>query len=97
MWFLKLVVQLFTLFYSLFFGVTNMDEWSESSLWWVLFYWIGYIIINLIVVYWRMGDSNYDMKSDINHAMKIAKKCPYCMKKLPSYFTGKCPNCTANL
>jgi hypothetical protein len=94
---IKLLVQIFTGFGLLIFGVKHMAEWSETSLWWVLFYWIGYIIVNIIVAIWRMQDPGYDVKSDMRHAFKIAKKCPYCMKKLPSYFTSKCPHCTADL
>jgi hypothetical protein len=97
MWVIKLLVQIVTGFGLLIFGVKHMDEWSDSSLWWVLFYWISYIIINIIVAIWRMQDPGYDAKSDIEHAFKIAKKCPCCMKKLPSYFTSKCPYCTADL
>lgn len=95
MWFLKLLTQLFTGFGLLFIGVVYID--SDWGIGWILFYWFLYVVINIIVVFWRMADPGYDAKSDVKHAFKIAKKCPHCMKKLPSYFTSKCPHCTADL
>ena len=95
MWFLKLLTQLFTGFGLLLIGVVYID--SDWGIVWILFYWVFYILINIIVILWRMADPDYDAESDIKHAFKIAKKCPHCMKKLPSYFTSKCPHCTADL
>ena len=95
MWALKLLTQLFTGFGLLFIGVIYID--SDWGLGWVLLYWILYIVINTVVVIWRMTDPDYDIKSDVKHSFKIAKKCPNCMKSLPSYFTSKCPHCTADL
>jgi hypothetical protein len=95
MGFIKLLIQLFTLFGLLLVGVINID--SSWGLGLVLLYWLFYIVINIVVAIWRMSDPDYDVKSDVKNAFKYAKKCPHCMSNLPSYFTSKCPHCTADL
>ena len=96
MWFIQILVQLFTGFVLLFYGVYCGDAYS-----WDLgsnaLYWFFYIIINIVVLLWRMAEPGYDAKADVEQAFRVAKKCRHCMKKLPSYFTSKCPHCTADL
>ena len=91
----KVMTQLFTLLVPIYIGVVYID--SDWSIGWTLFYWFLYVVINIIVVFWRMADPDYDAESDVKNAFAIAKTCPNCMKKLPSYLTSKCPQCTADL
>jgi hypothetical protein len=97
MYFLKLLLQIFTSFGGLLFGVSKMDDWCETSLGLVLLYWFVFIVVNFIVAVWRMQETGYNLKSDIRHGFKIVKKCPKCRNSLPSYFTNKCPYCIADL
>jgi hypothetical protein len=53
-------------------------------------------IIWIIAGFW-MFISMGGTKEDVNLGLRINKICPYCMKKLPSYLTTKCPHCTADL
>ena len=95
MWFIQVLIQLFTGFGLLFIGVIYIDiDWGWGL---IILYWILYIIINIVVLLWRIAEPDYDAKADVKQAFMIAKKCRYCMKKLPSYFTSKCPHCTADL
>ncbi len=98
MWFLRLLIQLFTSFGLLFIGIICID--SSWGLGLVILYWFCWIIINIAVILWGFYESDSsaeDIKNNIKLGWKIAKKCPYCMKNLPSYFTSKCPYCTADL
>ena len=64
----------------------------------LLFLPVGIIIVGFThVLIIRLSDDKYDVEKDVKNAFKIAKKCPYCMKSLPSYLTKKCPHCTADL
>ena len=96
MWFIQILVQLFTAFVLLFMGMKWGSEydWELGS---YALYWFFYIIINIVVLLWRMAEPGYDAKADVKQAFWVAKKCRYCMKKLPSYFTSKCPHCTSDL
>lgn len=94
-WFIKLTIQLISLFVLGYYGFVVMKEFKSLSL--IFLYWLFYIIINLITAGWRMMDNDYDAERDVKNAFKIVKKCPHCMKSLPSYFTSKCPHCTQDL
>jgi hypothetical protein len=93
---IKILIQLLTGFGLLYLGLKLGHEyrWSIGN---YAMYWLFYAIINIAVVIWRMTEPHYDAKADVKQAFKIAKKCPHCMKKLPSYFSSKCPHCTADL
>jgi hypothetical protein len=45
----------------------------------------------------KLTDKNYDLERDAKNTFKLMKKCPNCMKSLPSYATVKCPYCTSDL
>jgi len=45
----------------------------------------------------RLTDEDYDIEKGVKNGFRAAKRCPHCMKSLPSYFTTKCPHCTADL
>jgi hypothetical protein len=45
----------------------------------------------------KLTDKNYDMKRDFKNTFRIMKKCPNCLKSLPSYATTKCPYCTSDI
>ena len=45
----------------------------------------------------RFTDDDYDIGKSVKNAFILAKKCPNCMKELPSQLTSKCPHCTADL
>jgi len=45
----------------------------------------------------RFTDEDYNVEDGVKNAFRVAKKCPHCMKSLPSYLTSKCPHCTADL
>ena len=96
MWFVQILVQLFTAFGLLFIGLVQ-GHWNDWELGTYVLYWVFYTIINIVVLLWRMAEPDYDAKADARQSFRIAKKCRYCMKKLPSYFTSKCPHCTADL
>ena len=97
----KLLLQLFTAFGGAAFGIFlffNGASSIEDVNWGVFLpYCIFYIVINIIVAGWRMNEPGYDAEADAKNAWRVLKTCPHCMKKLPSYFTSKCPHCTANL
>jgi hypothetical protein len=38
----------------------------------------------------RFTDEDYNMDKDIKNSLLMAKKCHYCMSKLPSYMSTKC-------
>jgi hypothetical protein len=64
----------------------------------LLFLPVGIIIVGFTqVLIIRLSDDKYDVEKDVKNAFKIAKKCPNCIKSLPSYLTKKCPHCTADL
>jgi hypothetical protein len=94
MWFIRLLIQLFTLFGLLLIGVIYID--SSWGLGLIFLYWLFYIVINIVVIFWKIYESDYNSDS-VKQAFKYAKKCPHCMSNLPSYFTSKCPHCTADL
>jgi hypothetical protein len=56
-----------------------------------------FFIFGVNVALLRFSDSDYDVERGVKNAFKFAKKCPNCMKKLPSVFTSRCPHCTSNL
>jgi hypothetical protein len=96
MYLIKLITQLFTLFGGLY-GFSIVWDATESLLAFLL-YGLVYIAVNIWSAVWRMVDMSADeMKGDFKHAMAMSKRCPSCLKKLPSYFTSKCPHCTADL
>jgi hypothetical protein len=88
----KMFIQLFTVFGLFYYGLSHDMG---------IFYWIFWGILNIAVAIWRMMEPGYDFKEDVKTARKIHttlnKKCPYCFSKLPSHFTSKCPQCTADL
>ena len=102
----KLLLQLFTAFGIPIIGiiilVNNMSNnpgysIDDIGLGGFVFMVIFWIVINIIVAGWRMNEPGYDANADAKNAWRVLKTCPHCMKKLPSYFTSKCPHCTANL
>jgi len=96
MYLIKLITQLFTLFGGLY-GFSIVWDATESLLAFLL-YGLVFIAVNIWSAMWRMADMSADeIRDDAHHAMKMAKKCRYCLKKLPSYYTAKCPHCTADL
>ena len=70
---------------------------------WLLFInirWWPWSLGGLAFANWallRLTDEDYSIEKDLKNAFRIAKKCPNCMKSLPSYLTSKCPHCTADL
>ena len=43
------------------------------------------------------NDEDYSLADDVKGGFRATKTCPHCFNKLPSYFTTKCPHCTADL
>jgi hypothetical protein len=88
----KIFIQLFTAFGLWYFGLSHKMG---------IGYWIFWGILNIAVVIWRMMEPGYDVKQDIENSKKIyttlSKKCPHCFSNLPSHFSSKCPECTADL
>ena len=105
-WFSKLVVQIMVSLGAIYFffagngGLGDLLENVDGLLFILcfLFYIIFAIAAIVAAAVWRMVDMSADeMKADFKQAMAMSKRCPRCLKKLPSYFTSKCPHCTADL
>jgi hypothetical protein len=94
MTFLKFLLFMFTLFGLMYLGLKTgyEDDWGLKG---YSFFWLFYVIINIAMIIWRIQDDQ--MHFDGKKTLKYLKICPYCMKKLPSYFSSKCPYCTADL
>ena len=98
--FFKFVIQTLILFGGIYFLITDVQHWHkyEYGLLYILFYIIFYLIAVIAAGVWRMVDMSSDeIKADVKNAIAMSKRCPRCLKKLPSYFTSKCPHCTADL
>ena len=54
MWFIQILVQLFTAFVLLFMGMKLGSEY-DLELGSYALYWFFYIIINIVVLLWRMA------------------------------------------
>lgn len=99
-WFVKLLIQLIIGGGGIVYFITDVQHWHEHDygLLHILLYIIFWFAVFLASALWRMVDMSSDeIRNDVHHAMKMAKKCRYCLKKLPSYSTSKCPHCTADL
>jgi glucan phosphoethanolaminetransferase (alkaline phosphatase superfamily) len=99
-WFVKMLIQLIVGGGGIVFFLSDVQDWykHDYGLLHTLLYIIFWIVAFLASAFWRMADMSADeIRDDAHHAMKMAKKCRYCLKKLPSYYTAKCPHCTADL
>jgi len=99
-WFAKLLVQLIVGGAGIVFFLSDVQHWHklDNGLLYILLYIIFYAVAFLGSAVWRMVDMSADeIRDDVRNAMKMANKCRHCLKKLPSYYTAKCPHCTADL
>ena len=98
--FVKMIIQLLIGGGGIYYFLSDVQHWykHDYGLLHILLYIIFWIVIFIASAIWRMTDMSSDeIRDDVHHAMKMAKKCRYCLKKLPSYHTTKCPHCTADL
>ena len=73
------------------------DENGEYS-GYLLLYIFLWIVAVVASFFWALfGTPPSARSADVNMGMKILGVCRYCGKKLPSFFTAKCPHCTADL
>jgi len=54
-------------------------------------------IVNLLLLAVTKPGDDQDLGQGVKNAFKIAQKCPHCFSSLPSFFSSKCPRCTADL
>ena len=76
--------------------ITNpdSDHWESYGVIYMLVWFIAVIVSG----FWKMMYTPpSEVKKDVELGMKIMGVCRYCGKKLPSFFTGRCPHCTADL
>ena len=76
------------------------DENEGMHLLFILFYglfWIITLVVMYILNFTYAGLSGEQIKAQGRDVSKVLKRCPKCTKKIPSYFTTKCPHCTADI
>jgi len=98
--FVKLVIQLIIGGGGIYYFLSDVQRWYkyDNGLLYTLVYIIFWILAFLASAFWRMTDMSADeIRDDVHHTLKMAKKCRYCLKKLPSYYSTTCPHCTADL
>jgi hypothetical protein len=81
-------------------GWEYFDENEEMSLLFLLFYGLFWIIVTIALIGFQLAFSDVtpkQAKAQGSNVSKILKRCPKCTKKIPSYFTTKCPHCTADI
>ncbi|MDA7716411.1 hypothetical protein N8810_02035 [Flavobacteriaceae bacterium] len=97
---LNVSLTLFVMFGGLLFLFNIARSWGEhqfgfGSLFLFFLIWVvfgGWMFLATFFYYDRTASA----KGTFNNYMLLNKKCPNCMKKLPSYFSSKCPYCTAD-
>ena len=96
---LNVSLTLFVVFGGLLFLFNIINSWGEhqfgfGSLFLFFLIWVvfgGWMFLATFYYY----DRTASVKGTFNNYMLLNKKCPHCLKKLPSYFSSKCPYCTA--
>lgn len=88
-------------FFGGIYGLTlfKPDQNDEYNGGLIVLYLLAWIVALIILALWAPYKPlrSYNAKADVDLASKILGVCKYCGKKLPSFLTGKCPHCTADL